>query len=73
MLQPGSNIVNPLYNSIRYNSKIRYNVDLVRTKSADRVFFQCYSHVILQENICFVYLLEWPRRGDSNIHKTYDS
>ena len=58
---------NPLYNGIRYNSKIRYNVNLVCTKkSADRVFFHRYTHVILQENICFVYLLGSPRRGDSN-------
>ena len=28
--------------------------------------FHCYSHVILQENIRFVCLLESPRRGDSN-------
>ena len=35
-------------------------------KSADRVFFHWYPHVILQENIRFVYLLESPRRGDSN-------
>ena len=33
---------------------------------ADRVFFLWYSHVILHENIRFVYLLESPRRGDSN-------
>ena len=56
--------VNPLYNSIRYN-KIHYNVNLVCTKSADRVFF-INPHFILPENICFVYLLESPRRGDSN-------
>ena len=32
--------VNPLYNGIRYNSKIRYNVNSVCTKkSADRAFF----------------------------------
>ena len=31
--------VNPLFNDIRYNSKIRYNVNLVCTKSADRIFF----------------------------------
>ena len=29
-------------------------------------FFLWHSHVIIQENICFVYLLESPRRGDSN-------
>ena len=44
-------------------------------KIADRVFF-LYSNVILQENIRFVYLLESPRRDDSNkytkrlMHKT---
>ena len=35
-------------------------------KSADCVSFHCYSHVNLQENIPFVYLLESPRPGDSN-------
>ena len=58
--------VNSLYNDIRYNSKIRYNVNLVRTKISDRVFFHCYSLVIHQENIRFAYLLESPRRGNSN-------
>ena len=31
--------VNPLYNDIRYNSKIRYNVNSVCIKSAERVLF----------------------------------
>ena len=31
--------VNPLYKDIRYNSKIHYNVNLVCTETADRVFF----------------------------------
>ena len=31
--------LNPLYNDIRYNSKIRYNVNLVRTKISRCVFF----------------------------------
>ena len=39
--------VNPVYNDIRYNSKICYNVSSVCTKSADHVFFSltvlCYS------------------------------
>ena len=40
--------VSPLYNDIRYNGKIRYNVNLACTKSADRVFFSFgQSHVIL--------------------------
>ena len=34
-------------------------------KAADRVF-HLNSHVILPENIRFVYLSESPRRGDSN-------
>ena len=38
--------VNPLYNDIRYNGKIRYNVNLVRTKiSGSCIFsllFPCY-------------------------------
>ena len=59
--------VNPLYNDIRYNSKIRYNVNSVCTKiSGSCIFsfiFPCYSS---EKNIRFVYLLESPRRGDSN-------
>ena len=39
--------VNPLYNDIRYNSKIRYNVNLICTKiSGSHIFslvFLCYS------------------------------
>ena len=31
--------VNPLYNDIRYNSKIRYNINSVSQKAAHRVFF----------------------------------
>ena len=37
-----------------------------RQKSVDCVYFHRQSHVILQENICFGYLLESPHRGDSN-------
>ena len=33
------NTVNPLYNDIPYNSKIRYNVNSLCTKIRDRVFF----------------------------------
>ena len=58
--------VNPLYNDIRYNSKIRFNVNLVRTKISGSCIFHSYSHVIFQENKRFVYWLESPRRGDSN-------
>ena len=39
--------VNPLYNDIRYNSKIRYNVNLVCTKISGSCTFSltvpCYS------------------------------
>ena len=58
--------VNPLYNDIRYYSKIRLTSVRSAQKSADHVFLHWYSHVILQENIRFVYLLESPWRGDSN-------
>ena len=56
--------VNPLYNDRRYNSKIRYNVYSVCTKSADRAFFHLYSHVILQKKHTFCVFV----RGDSNKH-----
>ena len=32
--------VNPVYNDIRYNSKIHYNVNLTAQKPADHVSFQ---------------------------------
>ena len=61
------NTVHPLYNDISYNNKIGYNINLVCTKtSGSCIFFHWYAHVILLENICFVYLLESPRWGDSN-------
>ena len=34
-----TNTLNPLLNGIRFSSKIRYNVDPIRTKPADRVLF----------------------------------
>ena len=55
--------MDPLYNGIRYNSKIRYNVNSVCTKISGSCI---WSHVFLQENIRFGYLLELPHRGDSN-------
>ena len=58
--------MNPLYNDIRYNSKIGYNVNLVCTKISGSCIFSLIFPFILQENIHFVYLLESPRRGDSN-------
>ena len=59
--------MNPLYNDIRYNSKIRYNVNLVCTKiSGSCVFFIDIPMLFFRKNIRFVYLLESPRRGDSN-------
>ena len=61
----GHNTVNPLYNDIRYN-KILNNANLFCTKISGSCIFSMISHVILQENTHFVYLLESPRRGDSN-------
>ena len=47
--------MDPLYNGIRYNSKIRYNVNPICKKSKERVCFHLQSHVILLENIRFAY------------------
>ena len=58
--------MNPLYNDIRYNSKIRYNVNLIFTKISGLCIFVIDNPMILQKDICFVYLLESSRRGDSN-------
>ena len=52
--------VSPLYNNIRYNSKIRYNINLVCIKISGSCIFSLISHFILQENIHFVHLLESP-------------
>ena len=57
---------NPLYNDIRYNSIIRYNVNPICTKISGSCIFSLKYHVILWENIRFGYLLESPCRGDSN-------
>ena len=46
--------VNPLYNVIRYNSKIRYNVHSFCTKSVDRVYFSWQSHVVFRKTYVFV-------------------
>ena len=58
--------MNSLYDDIRYNSKIRYNVNLVCTKvSGSYIFsliFPCYS----SGKHTFCVLLESPRLGDSN-------
>ena len=60
------NTVNPLHNGIRYNSKIRYNVNLVSTKINGScilsLIFPCYSSGKHTFHVC----LESPRRGDSN-------
>ena len=58
--------VKPLYYGIRYYSKIRYNVNSIYTKSAARVFFSLTVPSYSLGNIRFGYLLESPRRGDSN-------
>ena len=63
-----STTLNPLYNDIRYNNKIRYNVNSVYTKIEGSCIFSItvpyYSLGPL--NIRLGYLLESPRRGDSN-------
>ena len=41
----GSCAVNPLYNGIRYNMKIRYNVNLICTKNQGFVFFFLFFFV----------------------------
>ena len=67
--------VNPLYNDIRYNSKIRYNVNLVCTKSADRVsllIFPCYSSgkhrfcVVVRIASSSIYRHIWYTKWDSD-------
>ena len=58
--------VNPLYKDIRYNSKIRYNVNLFCTKIRGPCIFSLIFPCFLLGNMRFVYLLESPRRGDSN-------
>ena len=58
--------MDPLYNDIRYNSKIRYNVNLVYTKISGSCIFSLIFPFYSSGNIRFVYLLESPRRGDSN-------
>ena len=49
--------VNPVYNDIRYNSKIRYNVNLVRTKISGTCIFFIVIHKLFFRK---------TRRGDSN-------
>ena len=61
--------VHPLYNSIRYNSKIRYNVNLVCTNiSGSCIFFIDIPMLFFRKTYVFVYLLESPQRGDSNTY-----
>ena len=60
--------MNPLYNDIRYKSKIHYNVNQAGQKTADHVLFIDIPMLFFRKNIRFVYLLESPRQGDSNKH-----
>ena len=60
------NTVNPLITIFVITAKFVIMSIWSAQKSAGCVFFHCYSHVILQENIRFVNLLESPCRGDSN-------
>ena len=61
-----SGTVNPHYSDIRYNSKIRYNFNLVCIKISGSCIFSLIFPFYSSGNIRFVYLLESPRRGDSN-------
>ena len=60
----GVKTVNPLYNDIRYNSKIRYNVNLFCTKiSGSCIFsliFSCNSSG--QHTFCVLVRIASPRR-----------
>ena len=58
--------MNTLYNDIRYNSKIAYNVNSVCIKISGSCISSLKSPYYSSGNICLVYLLESPRRGDSN-------
>ena len=60
------NTVNPLYNNIRYNNKIHYNVNLVCTKiRGSCIFFVVVPMLVLGKTYILCVLLELPRRGDS--------
>ena len=59
--------MNPLYNGIRYNSKIHYNVILICTKNHwIEYFFIDNPMLLFGKTYTFGYLLELPHRGDSN-------
>ena len=66
-VNPAVNTVNPLYNGIRYNGTIRNNVNPICTKISGSCILPltvpCYS---LRGHTFLGYLLESPRRGDSN-------
>ena len=65
--------MNPLYNGIRYNSEIRYNVNQICTKISGTCIFSLTVLCYVWENIRFGYLLESPHLSDSNKYtKTYD-
>ena len=61
-------LVDPLNNDIRYNSKIRYNVNLVCIKISGwyifSLIFPCYSSG--KPTFCVYVRIASPRRGDSN-------
>ena len=63
MIGERRNTVNPLYNDIRYNSKIRYNVNLVCTKiSGSYIFllmFPFYSSG--KHTFCIFVRIAWLR------------
>ena len=59
-----SGTVNPLYNGIRYNSKIRYNVDSICIKISGSCILSLIFPRYSSGKHTFVYLLESPRRGE---------
>ena len=58
--------MNPLYNDTCYNSKIRYYVNSVCTKISRSCNFVIDNPILFFGKTRFVYLLESPRRVDSN-------
>ena len=58
--------VNPLYNDIRYNSKIHYNVSVVHTKISRSCIFSLIFPFYSSGKHTFCVFVESPRRGDSN-------
>ena len=61
-------VVNPLYTDIRYDDKTRYNDSLNETELAEDELLEILKIIVFNtpRSIWCRYLLESPRRGDSN-------